>query len=309
MKFSIIIPAYKINYLKEAIESVVNQTFEDFELLIFDDCSPHDIKSLANEFLADKRVRYFRNKSNYGAERLVDNWNNALSYCKGDYVICMGDDDRLTPNSLEIYADLISKYPEISVFHGQTEIIDENGNITEYLEPRFEKESVWQLIYYRWAGLGRQQFVGDFCYNRETLTKDGGFYNLPLAWGSDDITACIAASKNGIVNSQDTCFQYRKNRHTISNSENADIKIKALLLQRKWYEDFLIKQEPMTEKERVMQSLLQQLLPQHFEFHTKIIICDNMKTNKCRLFHWLSLQRSLKLSKLQILKQFIKAIS
>lgn len=309
MKFSIIIPAYKINYLKEAIESVVNQTFEDFELLIFDDCSPHDIKSLANEYLADKRVRYFRNKSNYGAERLVDNWNNALSYCKGDYVICMGDDDRLTPNSLEIYADLISKYPEISVFHGQTEIIDENGNITEYLEPRFEKESVWQLIYYRWAGLGRQQFVGDFCYNRETLTKDGGFYNLPLAWGSDDITACIAASKNGIVNSQDTCFQYRKNRHTISNSENADIKIKALLLQRKWYEDFLIKQEPMTEKERVMQSLLQQLLPQHFEFHTKIIICDNMKTNKCRLFHWLSQQRSLKLSKLQILKQFIKAIS
>ena len=309
MKFSIIIPAYKINYLKEAIESVVNQTFEDFELLIFDDCSPHDIKSLANEYLADKRVRYFRNKSNYGAERLVDNWNNALSYCKGEYVICMGDDDRLTPNSLEIYADLISKYPEISVFHGQTEIIDENGNITEYLEPRFEKESVWQLIYYRWAGLGRQQFVGDFCYNRETLTKDGGFYNLPLAWGSDDITACIAASKNGIVNSQDTCFQYRKNRHTISNSENADIKIKALLLQRKWYEDFLIKQEPMTEKERVMQSLLQQLLPQHFEFHTKIIICDNMKTNKCRLFHWLSLQRSLKLSKLQILKQFIKAIS
>lgn len=309
MKFSIIIPAYKINYLKEAIESVVNQTFEDFELLIFDDCSPHDIKSLANEYLADKRVRYFRNKSNYGAERLVDNWNNALSYCKGEYVICMGDDDRLTPNSLEIYADLISKYPEISVFHGQTEIIDENGNITEYLEPRFEKESVWQLIYYRWAGLGRQQFVGDFCYNRETLTKDGGFYNLPLAWGSDDITACIAASKNGIVNSQDTCFQYRKNRHTISNSENADIKIKALLLQRKWYEDFLIKQEPMTEKERVMQSLLQQLLPQHFEFHTKIIICDNMKTNKCRLFHWLSLQQSLKLSKLQILKQFIKAIS
>lgn len=309
MKFSIIIPAYKINYLKEAIESVVNQTFEDFELLIFDDCSPHDIKSLANEYLADKRVRYFRNKSNYGAERLVDNWNNALSYCKGEYVICMGDDDRLTPNSLEIYADLISKYPEISVFHGQTEIIDENGNITEYLEPRFEKESVWQLIYYRWAGLGRQQFVGDFCYNRETLTKDGGFYNLPLAWGSDDITACIAASKNGIVNSQDTCFQYRKNRHTISNSENADIKIKALLLQRKWYEDFLIKQEPMTEKERVMQSLLQQLLPQHFEFHTKIIICDNMKTNKCRLFHWLSQQRSLKLSKLQIFKQFIKAIS
>ena len=309
MKFSIIIPAYKINYLKEAVESVICQSFKDFELLIFDDCSPHDIKSLANEYLADKRVRYFRNKSNYGAERLVDNWNNALSYCKGDYVICMGDDDRLTPNSLEIYAGLINKYPEITVFHGQTEVIDENGHVTEYLEPRFEKESVWQLIYYRWAGLGRQQFVGDFCYNREALIKDGGFYNLPLAWGSDDITACIAASKNGIANSQDICFQYRKNRHTISNSANADLKIKALLLQRKWYEDFIARQNQTIEIESTMRYLLLQLLPQHFEFHNKIIIYDDLKINKCRLFHWLSRQRNLSLSKLQILKQFIKAIS
>lgn len=309
MKFSIIIPAYKINYLKEAVESVICQSFKDFELLIFDDCSPHDIKSLASEYLADKRVKYFRNKSNYGAEHLADNWNNALSYCKGDYVICMGDDDRLTPNSLEIYAGLINKYPEITVFHGQTEVIDENGHVTEYLEPRFEKESVWQLIYYRWAGLGRQQFVGDFCYNREALIKDGGFYNLPLAWGSDDITACIAASKNGIANSQDICFQYRKNRHTISNSANADLKIKALLLQRKWYEDFIARQNQTIEIESTMRYLLLQQLPQHFEFHNKIIIYDDLKINKCRLFHWLSQQRSLSLTKLQILKLFIKAIS
>lgn len=309
MKFSIIIPAYKINYLKEAIESVVNQTFKDFELLIFDDCSPHDIKSLTDEFLTDKRVKYFRNESNYGAERLADNWNNALSYCKGDYVICMGDDDRLTPNSLETYASMIDRHPEITVFHGQTEIIDENGDVAEYLEPRFEKESVWQLIYYRWAGLGRQQFIGDFCYNREALVKEGGFYNLPLAWGSDDITACIAASKNGIVNSQEICFQYRKNRHTISNSANNDIKIKALLLQRKWYEDFIARQNPTTESERTMQYLLQQLLPKHFEFHTKIIVWKDMRANKCRLFHWLSQQENLKLSKLEILKQFVKALT
>lgn len=309
MKFSIIIPAYKINYLKEAIESVVKQSFKDFELLIFDDCSPHDIKSLANEYIADKRVKYFRNKSNYGAARLVENWNNALSYCKGDFVICMGDDDRLTPNCLEIYAGMIERNPEISVFHGQTEIIDESSNITEYLEPRFEKESVWQLIYYRWAGLGRQQFIGDFCYKREALIKDEGFFNLPLAWGSDDITACIAASKNGIVNSKETCFQYRKNRHTISSTANTDIKIKALQLQRKWYEDFIIKQNPTTENEIVIRSLLLKLLPQHFEFHTKIIICNDLKGNKCRLLHWLSQHKSLKLSKLQIFKQFIKAMS
>lgn len=309
MKFSIIIPAYKINYLKEAIESVVNQTFKEFELLIFDDCSPYDIKSLVNIYAYDNRVKYFRNNNNYGAEFLTDNWNNALTYCNGDYIICMGDDDRLTPNGLEIYASLIDKYPEVTIFHGQTEIIDENGSIIEFMEPRFEFESVLQLIYYRWAGLGRQQFVGDFCYKREALIRDGGFYNLPLAWGSDDITACIAATPNGIVNSQDACFQYRKNRHTISNTANNDLKIKALLLQRKWYEGFIARQNPVANMDKTMVLLLTLLLPKHFEFHIKIILCDDMRANKLRLFHWIYNHEKLGISKIQVFKQFLKALS
>lgn len=237
MKFSITIPAYKQRYLCEAIESCLAQTYKDFEVIIVDDASPEDLKSVVDKF-DDTRIRYYRNEKNCGALNVVDNWNICLGYVQGDYVICMGDDDRLLPNCLEEYARLIEAYPEVDVFHGWTEIIDEESNVVDINEPRPLKESVYSLIYYRLKG--RQQYIGDFLYKTETLRKNGGYYYLPLAWGSDDITAFIAAESHGIVNSQKVLFQYRKNRYTISKSSNCKIQIQSLLKYQKWLSDFMM---------------------------------------------------------------------
>ena len=106
MKFSVTIPAYKAKFLKEAIESVLSQTYEKFELIIVDDNSPENLKAIVDEF-SDSRIRYYRNPQNCGAVNVVDNWNICLSYCTGEYVICMGDDDRLLPNCLYEYLKLI----------------------------------------------------------------------------------------------------------------------------------------------------------------------------------------------------------
>ena len=83
MKFSITIPAYRSQFLKEAINSVVNQTWQDWELVIVDDCSPEDLRSVVNPFLADSRISYYRNEKNCGAINVVDNWNICLSHCTG----------------------------------------------------------------------------------------------------------------------------------------------------------------------------------------------------------------------------------
>lgn len=236
MKFSITIPAFKQKYLYEAIESCLAQTFKDFELIIVDDASPEDLKSVVDRF-QDSRIRYYRNEKNCGAMHVVDNWNICLGYAKGDYIICMGDDDRLLPNCLEEYAQLIEAYPEVDVFHGWTEIIDEESKSIDINEPRPLKESVYSLMYYRLKG--RQQYIGDFLYKTEALRKNGGYYYLPLAWGSDDITAYIAAASHGIVNSQNVLFQYRKNKYTISKSSNCKIQIQSFLKYKQWAFDFL----------------------------------------------------------------------
>lgn len=234
MKFSVTIPAYKSQYLREAIESVTSQTYADWELIIVDDCSPEDIKSIVLPYLTDKRIKYYRNEKNCGAANVVDNWNICLGYCLGDYVICMGDDDKLLPECLEVLCKIIDKYPNLNVYHTRTEIIDEKDQVTEILEERPEREDALSLMTKRWKK--RKQFIGDFCFSRKHLVSCDGYYAVPFAWGSDDITLFRAALPSGIANVNKIGFQYRENRCSISLSHYEAGKVSATLLQKKWHQ-------------------------------------------------------------------------
>ena len=216
MKFSITIPAYKQKYLYEAIESCLAQTYKDFELIIVDDASPEDLKSVVDRF-QDSRIRYYRNEKNCGAMNVVDNWNICLGYAKGDYVICMGDDDRLLPNCLEEYSKLIDKYPDLDIYHGMTEIIDENSKVTNMQEARPEREGIYSMIIGRLRNC-RMQYIGDWLFKRSALQQINGSVKMPMAWGSDDLTAYTIAKNKRVANTQIPVFQYRISSLTISNS-------------------------------------------------------------------------------------------
>lgn len=238
MKFSILIPAYKSKFLKECIDSCLRQTIKEFEIIIVNDASPENLDEIVEQY-NDRRIHYYINKTNCGSVNVVDNWNKCLSYASGDYVICMGDDDKLLPNCLEEYAKLIDQYPGIGLLHGWTEIIDENSVPFLMTTHRGLHESAMSLCWHRKMGAYSLQFIGDFCFEREWLVKQGGFFKLPLAWGSDDISALIGASKNGVANTQVPVFQYRRNRYTISSTGNVNIKLQALKEQNEWYDSFL----------------------------------------------------------------------
>lgn len=239
MKFSVTIPAYKPQFLKEAVKSVLCQTYREWELIVVDDCSPSNLHAIIEPFLKDERVHYYRNEQNCGAVNVVDNWNICLNYCTGDYVICMGDDDCLLHGCLEEYRQLIEHHPGLNVYHCRTEIINEQGIVTDLQEPRQEWETALSLVWHRWD-YREKQYIGDFCYDTKYLKSAGGYFKLPLAWYSDEITATIAAKDKGIANTQAFCFQYRINSHTITSSTaNARVKIEALIAQYRWYSAFL----------------------------------------------------------------------
>lgn len=236
--FSITIPAYKSRYLSEAIDSCLAQTYNGFELIVVDDASPEDLLSIVKEY-DDSRIRYYRNKRNCGAIDVVDNWNICLGYCKGEYVICMGDDDRLKPCCLEEYVRLINSYPNLNIYHAWTELIDDHGTVIKKLPQRPEYQGCFEMIWNHWSG--DAQYIGDFCFNVEHLRQNGGYFKQPLAWASDDITTAIAAAGNGIANTSQVAFQYRENPLTISKGGNSNIKIEAKLLEKKWFLQFLNK--------------------------------------------------------------------
>lgn len=246
IKFSITIPTFKTKFLKEAISSCLNQSYPNFEVIVVDDASPEDVKSVISEF-SDSRIRYYRNEKNCGIINIVDNWNICLGYCTGDYVICMGDDDMMTPDCLEEYANLINKYPGLEVYHAQTDVIDENGNIIAHQGHRPEFQRCIELIFCRWKG--DIQFIGDFCYDVKMLRNAGGYYKLPLAWASDDITAVRAAEKTGIANTQKSTFLYRSNSQSITQSNTNGIKLYAKSKEMEWFAAFLTRNKNSIEKD------------------------------------------------------------
>lgn len=224
--FSVTVPAFKAQYLSECIDSILAQTYKNFEVIIVNDASPQDLDSIVSQY-DDSRIHYYKNKVGFGALHVVGNWNKCLEYAKGDYVICMGDDDKLKPCCLEEYAKLINKYPNFNVYHALTEMIDEHSQFMRMQEMRPEREGLFSMIYGR-LNNRRLQYIGDWLFRTDFLRSIGGFVNFPFAWGSDDMTAYLAAKEKGVANSQVPMFQYRESSVTITRSGNYDMKYESM---------------------------------------------------------------------------------
>lgn len=256
IKFSICIPSYKSKYLQECIDSILEQTVEDFELIILNDCSPEPVEEIVLKN-SDPRIHYFKNDHNVGAFDLVDNWNKCLELSNGEYITIMGDDDRLAPDYLAEFENLIQAYPSLSVYHCRSKIIDDHGNdvlLTPAL-PAFEY--VYDSIWHRLRQL-RSNYISDYVYNSSALKAQGGFYKLPLAWGSDDITAFIASAKKGIAHSNKPVFEYRSNRLSITSTGNDLHKMMSNLSYAEWFDDFLKNNPPHPSEKVIYQHLLKE---------------------------------------------------
>lgn len=307
MKFSVTIPAYKAKFLKEAIESVLSQTYKNYELIIVDDNSPENLKAIVDGF-SDSRIRYYRNPQNCGAVNVVDNWNICLSYCTGEYVICMGDDDMLKPNCLEEYSKLISLYPHVQIFHALTEIIDEKGNIKRMQEARPKIETVGSMLYHQLV-YNRIQFIGDFCFCVNALRKVGGYYKLPLAYSSDWITANMIAFNNGIVNSNIPMFQYRECNETISNTQNMRLAANSLLESVIWYIEFVKKIKKQYNNDMYAQLISEKIIQNYYQRNIYFLIKNDIARGKCtRLLYWIINRKRYNVSTKTILKLLLNLL-
>ena len=287
MKYSILIPAYKQQFLSEAIESCLRQTNDDFEVIIVNDCSPDNLDAIVKGY-HDSRINYFKNEKNFGAVDVVDNWNKCLSYAEGEYVICMGDDDRLMPWCLEEYDHLISKFPDLDVYHARTELIDEEGRLIGLQEARPEWESAYSALWHQ-CSCHRKQYIGDFLFRTSSLKNEGGFFKLPLAIFSDNISTIRAAKKFGVANIQKISFRYRVNRYTISNNGDPRLLADSIKSAYDWFCSFL-HEEPIDELDRkYVKMLLDGDLRKHiYGMMTYVVSRDLNENGLSAISYWKS---------------------
>lgn len=121
---SICIPTYNYGkFIADAIESVLAQTFGDFELLVVDNCSDDDTpQRVAHYVKKDNRIRYFRNDTNIG---MVGNWNRCLELARGQYVKILCADDLLEPHCLEKSLEMIESNPMVALVSSARYLVSE----------------------------------------------------------------------------------------------------------------------------------------------------------------------------------------
>ena len=110
-KVSVLVPTYNYGeYLDDCIQSILNQTFSDFELIIGDNASTDNTEEIVSKYLGDSRVRYIKNPANLG---LVKNLNNLLHEAKGHYIKLLCSDDKFHPQLLEKFVAAMESNPSV----------------------------------------------------------------------------------------------------------------------------------------------------------------------------------------------------
>ena len=131
-KVSVLMPVYntKEEYLREAIESILNQTFRDFEFLIIDDGSTNGAQAVIKSY-QDERIRFVQNETNLG---IFKTRNKLCAMARGEYVATFDSDDISLPTRLEKEVAYLDEHPDVSVVGAWYE------RFPEYFEARFPKK-------------------------------------------------------------------------------------------------------------------------------------------------------------------------
>ena len=129
-RISFTIPYYRgRSYLREAIESVLAQTVDAWELVVVDDRGPEPAQDLVAEY-ADPRVRYVRNEANLG---LAGNWNECVRQASAPLVTVLHGDDRLLPDYAARVLAAADEHPEVTALFTDALVIGPDGEPTSTL--------------------------------------------------------------------------------------------------------------------------------------------------------------------------------
>lgn len=144
-KISVILPVYNgEKYLSEAINSILSQTYRDFELIVINDCSSDRTSEILASY-TDDRLRIVNNSSNLKTSRSL---NKGIELAQGQFIARMDADDISLPIRFEKQIAFLESHPEIGVVGSCIKQIDENGNFIRNIFLQTRSETIkWELFF------------------------------------------------------------------------------------------------------------------------------------------------------------------
>lgn len=170
-KVTVLMPVYNgARFLAASIESILNQTFGDYEFLIIDDKSTDDSKDMILSY-NDRRIRLISNDENIGQMRTL---NKGITLARGRYIARMDQDDTSLPERLGLEADALDKNSDVGLVYSDTFVIDEFGaRRTKTLFSRLKPERTYVFD----KLLTRNFIIGNTVMTRRSVFDEVGLFN------------------------------------------------------------------------------------------------------------------------------------
>lgn len=235
---SVILPVYNAeNTLGEAIESILNQTFANFELILINDGSTDDSEKIVLSY-EDKRIKYFSNERNKG---LIYTLNRGLRLARGKYIARMDADDISLPTRFEKQVRILEENPSIIVCGSRIAYFGIKKRKSVYIAPESSEEN-------------KKWLVRESCFahptvmmRKEVLINNRISYH-PDYKNAEDYKLWIDLAPYGeFYNIQEVLLNYRLSSTQITQSHNTEQKKNARRCRRE-YVSYLLKQEQLPEK-------------------------------------------------------------
>jgi len=201
-KLSVIVPNYNhAQYIREALETILSQSFRPLEVIVVDNCSTDNsveiIESIAKQ---DPIVRLLKNEHNKG---MIYSFNRALKCALGDYIYSGNSDDRVLPGFFEKSIKLLAQYPQAGLCHGRILYIDEEGKVLSESKPTLFTEYEGyvypeQIFAELRANLGLGVVYGNTAIVKRSALIETGGYIAELDAFNDGFMNMTIALKYGV---------------------------------------------------------------------------------------------------------------
>ncbi len=227
---TVAIPSYNhAEYIAYTIQSILDQTFQDFEILIIDDCSTDNSIQIIKNF-KDSRIRLIEEKINRG---VCETSNMCIEQAKGKYIALIASDDVMHKTKLEKQVDFLEKDPNYGAVFSGIEIINEDGGInfkkTKKYTKIFEKENRSRFEWLNYFFHHGNSIAATTLLARTKSLKDAGYFDYRITQAHDLdlwIKLCLAGYEIHIIHEK--LLQYRerdKNKNMSSNTASTRIKL------------------------------------------------------------------------------------
>ena len=159
---SVIMPVYnpEAEFLRQAIASVINQAYDNWEFCIADDCSskPH-VREILEEYAHDERIKVVYRQEN---GHICRSSNSAIEVATGEYIALLDHDDLLAPHALARVAELLNRHPEADFIYSDEDKVDDNNvHKDHFFKPDWCPDSFLSRMYTCHLGVYRRSLVNE----------------------------------------------------------------------------------------------------------------------------------------------------